>query len=338
MKNLDTNINVENISKKESIITLSPLEKGFGHTIGNSMRRILLSSIPGYAITEIEIDNIFHEYSNKYGIKEDIINIILNIKEISIKLINDDIGILNIYKNEIGPVKSSDITSDKEFFIYNKDHVICNITKNDVSINIKMKIQKGIGYISSSEINNKYINYNEKNIMSHKIFIDAIYNPIENVSYKIETTKFKENLDLDKLIIHIITNGTIDSKYAIEYASKLLINKLNIFNFNNYNNNINNNNNEKIIIKNNNNLEKNNVNPILFKSIDNLDLTVRSYNCLKLESINYVYDLVSKTEFELLKIPNLGKKSLLEIKNILSLYELKLGMNINDKNLLNLKK
>ncbi|BBA84856.1 DNA-directed RNA polymerase subunit alpha [endosymbiont of Pachyrhynchus infernalis] len=312
---------IENIGNNKSNIIIYPLERGFGHTIGNSLRRVLLSYIPGFAITEVEIEGIIHEYEGKKGVKEDIVNILLNIKDLSIGIINEDIDseLLVINKNEIGPVTANDIKPNNNIKIFNKDHIICNITSNLINLNINMKLQRGIGY---NPFNILKKNKNDNNTIIGKLFIDANFNPIKKVSYNIEATRVENKTDLDKLIIYLETNGSVDSEYVIKMASNILIDQFNVLLLNNK---------DELIVKNetNNYTNSNKLDDkILLKSIDDLELTIRSLNCLKSESIFCIKDLIIKSEDELLKISNLGKKSLSEIKNILNTLNLKLGTKI----------
>ncbi len=310
-------IKIDKINSKNSSIILEPLEKGFGHTIGNSLRRILLSSIPGYCITEVEINGILHEYDIKEGILEDVNEIILNLKNISLR-INSDKKFIFLYlkKKGLGPVLSSHIIDNEDIFIFNKDHVICNITNNEVFIEMKIKVELGIGYISSL---NRKIEFKKKdNLLIGRLFIDSFFSPIERVSYRVESARVKNRADLDKLILNIETNGTIEPELAVRKASTILYNQLKTF----------------IELKDS-TLDKKNkkkikFDPILLSSIDDLELTVRSANCLKSKEIYYIGDLIQKTESNLLKIPNLGKKSLNEIKNILLSKNLKLGTNLKN--------
>ncbi len=319
-------IKISKVSDNSSLIILEPLEKGFGNTLGNVLRRILLSSIPGYSITELEIDGITHEYDHKEGLLEDITEIILNLKNLYISL-GDNLSesILIIKKKGIGPVLGSDIKSNDKFNIINPNHVICNLTSIDSSISIRIKVELGKGYISSlSKIDN--IKKDGNNLLIGKLFVDSYFSPIKCVSYTVENTRLKNYDCLDKLILNIKTNGTIDSESAVRKAANILINQLKVFV--NLDKNIVNKKKDK----------KLKFNSILLSSVDDLDLTVRSANCLKTESINYIGDLVQKTESELLKTPNLGKKSLAEIKNILLSKGLKLGMKLKNWPPNNLKK
>ncbi len=327
LKNLEPKlIKINKISNNSSLIILEPLEKGFGNTLGNVLRRILLSSIPGYSITELEIDGIEHEYDYKEGLLEDITEIILNLKNLSINLDNDLYeSILTINKKGIGPVLASDIKSIDKFNIVDPNYVICNLTSSDSSISIRMKVELGKGYVSSLSKIDK-IKKNSNDLLIGKLFIDSYFSPIKCVSYNVENTRLKDCNGLDKLILDIKTNGTISPELAVRKAANILVNQLSIFvNLN-----------ENIINKK--NKKKIKFDSILLKSVDDLDLTVRSANCLKNESIYYIGDLVQKTEFELLKTPNLGKKSLSEIKNILLSKGLKLGTKLDNWPPVDLKK
>ncbi len=320
-------VNIENVSKTYSRLVLEPLEKGFGYTLGNALRRILLSSISGYAVTEVEIDGVLHEYSVKDGLLEDIIEVLLNLKKLSIKF-NGDIeeAVLFLNKSGIGPVLASDLTCDYDFDLVNPNHIICHLTHKNASINMRIYIKLGIGYVPAASRIKEFKEINDT-LKVGRLFIDALYSPIERISYKIESTRVKQRVDLDKLIIDVYTNGTIKPEFAIKEAATILVNQLSSFI------NLNNKNIEKV------KKDKLSFDPILLSLVDDLELTVRSANCLKAESIHYIGDLVQKTEIELLKTPNLGKKSLSEIKDILLSKGLTLGMKIkNWNNNLNLKK
>ncbi len=319
-------VNIENISKTCSRLVLEPLEKGFGYTLGNALRRVLLSSISGYAVTEVEIDGILHEYSVKDGLLEDIIEVLLNLKRLSIKFNdNREEGVLYLNKSGIGPVLASDITCNHDFYLVNPNHVICNLTNDNVSINMRIYVTLGVGYVSSISRIKSFKELN--NIKVGKLFLDTLYSPIERISYRVESTRVKQRIDLDKLIIDVYTNGTIKPEFAIRKAANILVDQLSSF--------------IDLDDKNIKKVKKNKLpfDPILLSLVDDLDLTVRSANCLKAESIHYIGDLVQKTEIELLKTPNLGKKSLTEIKNILLGKGLSLGMKIKnwDSNLLKKK-
>ncbi|WP_343183969.1 DNA-directed RNA polymerase subunit alpha [Buchnera aphidicola (Ceratovacuna keduensis)] len=305
-------VNIKKISLNKSEVTLEPLERGFGHTLGNSLRRILLSSIPGCAITEVFIEGILHEYSTKDGVKEDIINILLNLKELPVKMHSKNSSFMTIEKYGECNVISSDISHDGDIEIIKLNHFICSLTSNNSSIKMRMKVEKGIGYSpASSRIDNKDSSLG-------RLLLDAWYSPINHISYNVESARVKQRTDLDKLIILIETNGTIDPESAIRYASTILYEQLESFIY------------LKDIKKDKIKEEKPKFDPTLLRPVDDLELTVRSANCLKSESIHYIGDLIQKTEVELLKTPNLGKKSLTEIKDVLSSRNLFLGTQLKN--------
>ncbi|QCI26110.1 DNA-directed RNA polymerase subunit alpha [Buchnera aphidicola] len=310
-------VDIEQLHKTHFKVVIEPLERGFGHTIGNALRRILLSSIPGYAVSEVQIKGILHEYSAKSGVQEDVLNILLHLKELAIKLNNTDKAILTIRKSGICAVKASDIVHNGSAIIMNPEHVICHLTDPAASIEIIMKVDKGIGYVpafarmSSNDVN--------KNIGF--ISLDTSYSPIERIAYFVEPARLKQRTDLDKLIIELETNGTVDPEEAVRRAATILSEQISAFVDLNFSTTK-----PVVEVKE----KKPEFDPILLKSVDDLELTVRSANCLKTEMINYIGDLVQKSESELLKAPNLGKKSLTEIKDVLSAKGLSLGMRIKN--------
>lgn len=307
-------VNIEQISKTHAKVTLEPLERGFGHTLGNALRRIMLSSMPGCAVTEVKIDGILHEYSSKEGIKEDIIEILLNLKKLAVKIQRKDEVILTLNKSGIGPVIASDINYESDVDIINPKHIICNLTDQNSLLNMNIKVQRGRGYVPASHRLN--IEENEK-LIGH-LLIDACYSPISRVTYIVESARVEQRTDLDKLIIEMETNGTIDPEEAIRRAATILAEQLEVF--------VDLRDVRQPEIKE----EKPEFDPILLRPVDDLELTVRSANCLKAESIHYIGDLIQKTEVELLKTPNLGKKSLTEIKDILAAKGLSLGMRLDN--------
>lgn len=307
-------VNIEHISDTHSKVTLEPLERGFGHTLGNALRRILLSSMPGYAVTEVKIDHVLHEYSTKEGIQEDILEILLNLKGLAIKLQNKDSVILNLYKSGIGPVFAGDIVLDTNVEIINPKYVLCHLTDQNAFINMQIKVELGRGYVpASSRVRT------EEDISSiGRLLVDACYSPVERIAYNVEAARVEQRTDLDKLIIDMETNGTIEPEEAIRRAATILSEQLEAFV---YLRDL-----QQPEVKE----EKPEFDPILLRSVDDLELTVRSANCLKAESIRYIGDLVQRTEVELLKTPNLGKKSLTEIKDVLALRGLTLGVRIDN--------
>jgi len=307
-------VDIKQFSVTHAKVTLEPLERGFGHTLGNALRRILLSSLPGCAVTEVEIDGILHEYSNKEGIQEDILEILLNLKELAVNIHGKNSAHLIIQKKGICKVTASDIKCDSSVEIIKLDHIICHLTDVNSVIDMKIKVQRGRGYsLASSRLQNSE---KEKNI--GKLFVDACYSPIERISYSVESARVKQRTDLDKLIIELETNGTIDPEESIRKAATILSDQLEAFvDLKDICEPV-----EKVV--------KPEFDLVLLKPVDDLELTVRSANCLKAESIQYIGDLVQKTEVDLLKTPNLGKKSLTEIKDILASRGLSLGTKLNN--------
>lgn len=307
-------INIEQISQTHAKVTLEPLERGFGHTLGNALRRIMLSSMPGYAVTEVKIDGILHEYSNKEGIREDIIEILLNLKKLAIKVQGKDEVVLTLNKSGIGPVIASDINHEVDVDIINPKHLICHLTDEKSVINMNIKVQRGRGYIPAAH----RMHLEENNKLIGRLLIDACYSPVDRVSYVVESARVEQRTDLDKLVIEMETNGTIDPEEAIRRAATILAEQLEVF--------VDLRDVHQPEIKE----EKPEFDPILLRPVDDLELTVRSANCLKAEAIHYIGDLIQRTEVELLKTPNLGKKSLTEIKDILASRGLSLGMRLDN--------
>lgn len=306
-------IDIIRINHKHASITLEPLERGFGHTLGNSLRRILLSSMSGCAVTEVEIDGVLHEYSPKSGIKEDVLDILFNLKGLAIRLLEKDEILLHLKKDGIGPVLASDIIHDSSVELVNPEHIICHLTSVTASISMRIKVARGRGYSVASIRKRK-----TDNSVIGRIFLDASYSPIERISYNVESARVEQRTDLDKLIIDMKTNGTIDPEKALRIAATILASQLEAF--------VDLRGIQESIIK----KEKPEFEPVLLRPVDDLELTVRSANCLKAESIHYIGDLVQKLEIELLKTPNLGKKSLTEIKDILASKGLSLGMKLKN--------
>ncbi|MGP1930639.1 MAG: DNA-directed RNA polymerase subunit alpha [Arsenophonus sp. ET-YP4-MAG3] len=307
-------VDIEQISLTHTKVTLEPLERGFGHTLGNALRRILLSSMPGCAVTEVKIDGVLHEYSTKEGVQEDILEILLNLKGLAVKIHDKDKVILTLNKSGIGPVTAADIISNDNIEIIKPQHVICHLTDESTTINMYIKIQRGRGYVPASS----RLHLEEDNRSIGRLLIDACYSPVERIAYNVEATRVEQRTDLDKLIIEMETNGTIDPEEAIRRAATILAEQLEAF----------------IDLRDITNIEvkdeKPEFDPILLRTVDDLELTVRSANCLKAEAIHYIGDLVQRTEIELLKTPNLGKKSLTEIKDVLASRNLSLGMRLEN--------
>ncbi|OOF71371.1 DNA-directed RNA polymerase subunit alpha [Rodentibacter caecimuris] len=307
-------VDIEQISSTQAKVILEPLERGFGHTLGNALRRILLSSMPGCAVTEVEIDGVLHEYSSKEGVQEDILEVLLNLKGLAVKVQNKDDVILTLNKSGIGPVVAADITHDGDVEIVNPEYVICHLTDENASINMRIRVQRGRGYVPASA--RTHAQSEERPI--GRLLVDACYSPVERIAYNVEAARVEQRTDLDKLVIELETNGTIEPEEAIRRAATILAEQLDAF--------VDLRDVRQPEIKE----EKPEFDPILLRPVDDLELTVRSANCLKAETIHYIGDLVQRTEVELLKTPNLGKKSLTEIKDVLASRGLSLGMRLEN--------
>jgi DNA-directed RNA polymerase subunit alpha len=306
-------INVEEKNSTRSQVTLEPLERGFGHTLGNALRRILLSSMPGSAITEVEIDGVLHEYSAIEGVQEDVIEILLNLKGVALVMSGKEEAELTLSKKGPGPVTAGDIQVDHDIEIRNPEHVICNLNA-DAEINMKLTIALGRGYSPADSRENP----EEETRSIGRLQLDATFSPVHRVAYVVESARVEQRTDLDKLVLDLETNGTIDPEEAIRRAATILQQQLAVFVDLESEN-------ESESIE-----EEDEVDPILLRPVDDLELTVRSANCLKAENIYYIGDLVQRTEVELLKTPNLGKKSLTEIKDVLASRGLSLGMRLDN--------
>ena len=293
-------------------VTLQPMERGFGLTLGNALRRVLLSSMSGFAITEVEIEGVQHEYSTLEAVKEDVEVILLNLKGIAIKLLTKEEAVLKLHKKGMGPVTAGDIDFGSDVFIANPDHVICTLTDDKHEINMNLHVRHGRGY---QPVQARLHNDEERPV--GRLLIDALYSPIVRIAYDVESARVEQRTDLDKLVMQIETNGTIEPDEAIRNAATILYNQLEPFVDLG----------SKSAVKQE-VPEEPQIPEILKRPVDDLELTVRSANCLKAEAIHYIGDLVQRTEVELLKTPNLGKKSLTEIKDVLAQRELSLGMRI----------
>ena len=306
-------VDVQVVSDKHARVTLEPLERGFGHTLGNALRRILLSSMPGTAITEAEIDGVLHEYSTIEGVQEDVIDILLNLKKVALRMHNRDEATVTLNKKGPGPVVAGDITVDHDIEIVNPDYLIANLTKEG-ELSMRLKIAKGRGYQPAT------VRFNEESesVTIGRLQLDASYSPVNRVSYTVDRARVEQRTDLDKLIIDIETNGTVDPEEAIRHAATILQDQLSAFV------------DLQARSEDKPRTAESDIDPILLRPVDDLELTVRSANCLKAESIFYIGDLIQRTEVELLKTPNLGKKSLTEIKDVLATKGLSLGMRLEN--------
>ncbi len=309
-------VDIQAISPLHARVALEPLERGFGHTLGNALRRILLSSMPGCAVVEVEIQGVLHEYTTIEGVQEDVLDILLNLKELAISMHARDEASLILKKKGIGPVLASDIELDHDVEIANPDHVIANLTK-DGEIDMILKVKRGIGY---QPVSSRQDESGDEDGAIGRLRLDASYTPVHRVSYSVEAARVEQRTDLDRLVIDLETDGTIDAEDAIRRAATILQDQLSAFAI----------------------LDKSTageaeqessepaIDPILLRPVDDLELTVRSANCLKAENIFRIGDLIQRTEVELLKTPNLGKKSLTEIKDVLATRGLSLGMRLEN--------
>ena len=306
-------IQVEELDKYRSKVVLEPLERGFGHTLGNALRRILLSSMPGFAVEEVEIDGVVHEYSTIEGVQEDVIEIILNLKGLAIALNTQTEVVLTLSKSGKGPVTAADITLDHDVEIVDPDHLICNLNENG-SINMRIKVGSGRGYVPADS----RLSDDDETRSVGKLQLDASYTPVNQVTYTVENARVEQRTDLDKLILELETNGTMDAEEAIRQAATIMQHQLSVFV------------DLQSDIVNEPEEAEDKIDPILLRPVDDLELTVRSANCLKAENIYYIGDLIQRTEVELLKTPNLGKKSLTEIKDVLASRGLSLGLRLEN--------
>ncbi|MDH4284805.1 MAG: DNA-directed RNA polymerase subunit alpha [Gallionellaceae bacterium] len=305
-------IDVHKISNTQARVVMEPFERGYGHTLGNALRRILLSSMHGYAPTEVKIAGVLHEYSSIDGVQEDVVEILLNLKGIVLKLHNTSEAVLTLKKDGAGVVTAGDIAIDADTEVVNPDHVIAHLTAGG-KLDMEIKVERGRGYVSaiSRQI------YGETRPVGH-IALDASFSPVHRVSYSVESARVEQRTDLDKLIMDIETNGAIDPEEAIRNAARILVEQFSVFAAL-----------EGTPVQ----VEKPQapkVDPMLLRPVDDLELTPRSSNCLKAQSIHYIGDLIQYTENDLLRTPNLGRKSLNEIKQVLAEHGLSLGMKLEN--------
>ncbi|VAW43746.1 DNA-directed RNA polymerase alpha subunit [hydrothermal vent metagenome] len=305
-------VEVDERSDYSAKIIIEPLERGFGHTLGNAFRRILLSSIPGSAITEVNIDGVQHEFSTLEGVREDVVEIMLNLKTLSFIMPDRDEAEISINVTG-GTITAADIQLPDGVEVANPEQVICNLDKK-ASISMRMVVEKGVGYEPST---NRVVTTEESRPIG-QLLLDASFCPVKRVSYEVDNARLQQKTNLDKLILDIDTDGSISAEDAVRTAARILVEQMAIFiDFK-----------IETTVEEKEEVEK--LNPILLKPIDELELTVRSANCLKAENIQYIGDLIQRTEVELLKTPNLGKKSLNEIKGVLSEMGLTLGVRLEN--------
>ncbi|MEM8593363.1 MAG: DNA-directed RNA polymerase subunit alpha [Pseudomonadota bacterium] len=307
-------INVDEISDTVSKIVLEPLERGYGHTLGNALRRILLSSMPGCAVTGVEIDGVTHEYGNIEGVQEDVIEILLNMKGLAINLHENDKVELKLVKETAGVVTAADIQAHQDVEIANPGHVIAHLNEK-TKLDMTLIVERGRGYEPADQ---RVSNEEELGQRVGLLKLDASFSPVMRVSYSVENARVENRTDLDKLILELETDGTLDPEESIRRAATILQRQLAVFV--DLDSEV-----EAAAVE-----KTEDVDPELLSSVDDLELTVRSANCLKAESIYYIGDLVQRTEVELLKTPNLGKKSLTEIKDVLASRGLSLGLRLEN--------
>ncbi len=306
-------VDVREVGADTAKVVIEPLDRGFGHTLGNALRRVLLSSMPGCVVTEVEIEGVLHEYTTIEGVQEDVTEILLNLKGLAIRMHARDESVLTINKKGPGVVYASDIVIDHDVEVVNPGHVIAHLTKSG-QLNMSMTVQKGRGYHPAAV----RVAEEDAERPIGKLLLDASFTPVRRVSYVVESARVEQRTNLDKLIIELETNGTLDPRDAIQHAATLLREQLAFF--------------VEDIAPDDKpaSAPEPDIDPILLRPVDDLELTVRSANCLKAESIYYVGDLIQRTEVELLKTPNLGKKSLTEIKDVLAARGLSLGMRLEN--------
>ncbi|MBK1691403.1 DNA-directed RNA polymerase subunit alpha [Ectothiorhodospira mobilis] len=306
-------IEVQTVSDKLSKIVLEPLERGFGHTLGNALRRILLSSIPGAAVLEVEIEGVLHEYTTMEGVQEDVVDVLLNLKGVAIRMHSRDEATLTLRKRGPGVVTAGDITLDHDVEVVNPEHEIAHLTKSG-ELNMTLKVGRGRGY---QPVTARRPAESEDSPIG-RLLLDASFSPIRRVAYKVESARVEQRTDMDRLIIELETNGTLSPDDAIREAAGILQSQLMAF----------------VELRGDETVTQESkpmdIDPILLRPVDDLELTVRSANCLKAENIYYIGDLIQKTEVELLKTPNLGKKSLTEIKDVLASHGLSMGMRLEN--------
>jgi DNA-directed RNA polymerase subunit alpha len=303
---------IEESNRNSARIVIEPLERGFGHTLGNALRRVLLSSIPGCAVTEVSIDGVVHEYSTIDGVREDVIDILLNLKNLAIRLNEGTEATLRLSKAGPGMVTAADIQTTHDAEVLNPELEIANLTDSG-KLSMTLRVERGRGYQPVSARNPGQV---EAAVGS--LHLDASFSPIKRVSYLVESARVEQRTDLDKLILELETNGTLDPEEAVRQAASILNEHLSVF----------------IALKGEDvpgmSEERPLFDPMLLRPVDDLELTVRSANCLKAENIFFIGDLIQRTEVDLLKTPNLGRKSLTEIKDVLASKGLSLGMRLEN--------
>lgn len=306
-------VEVESVAPSSAKIVMEPFERGYGHTLGNALRRVLLSSMIGYAPTEVSIAGVVHEYSTLDGVQEDVVDLLLNLKGVVFKLESRDVVTVTLKRDVDGVVTAGDIELPHDVQVLNPEHVIAHLSQGG-KLDMQIKVEKGRGYVPGSV--RRFPDEPSKAI--GRIVLDASFSPVKRVSYAVESARVEQRTDLDRLVMFIDTNGVLSPEEAIRLAARILVEQLSVF----------------AALENTAEPEAVSrapqVDPILLRPVDDLELTVRSANCLKAENIYYIGDLIQRTENELLKTPNLGRKSLNEIKEVLAARGLTLGMKLEN--------
>ncbi|MEM6849279.1 MAG: DNA-directed RNA polymerase subunit alpha [Pseudomonadota bacterium] len=291
-------------------VVVEPLERGFGLTLGNALRRVLLSSLQGAAVTSVQIDGVLHEFSSMSGVREDVTDIILNIKEIAVRMAGEGPKRMVLRKQGPGPVTAGDIQTVGDVSILNSDHVLCTLDEG-ADIRMEFSVDTGKGYVPADR-------NRPEDAAIGLIPVDSLYSPVKRVSYRVENTREGQILDYDKLTMQVETDGSVSPEDAVAYAARILQDQLSIFvNFE-----------EPMKPEVRDEVPELAFNPALLKKVDELELSVRSANCLKNDNIVYIGDLIQKSEAEMLRTPNFGRKSLNEIKEVLAQMGLHLGMDV----------
>ena len=306
-------IDVQNLSPFHARLTMEPFERGYGHTLGNALRRTLLSSMPGFSATEVTIAGVLHEYSTIDGVQEDVVDILLNLKGVVLKMHGREEAMLTLKKSGEGVVTASDIEQMHDIEIVNPDHVIAHLAAGG-KLDMQIKVEQGRGYTAATTRKAA-----EEGRSVGSIMLDASFSPVRRVSYSVDSARVEQRTDLDKLIMDIETNGAIDPEEAVRSAARILVEQLSVF--------------ADLTGKSpptDRDPKASQIDPVLLRPVDDLELTVRSANCLKAENIYYIGDLIQRSETELLKTPNLGRKSLNEIKEVLASRGLTLGMKLEN--------
>jgi DNA-directed RNA polymerase subunit alpha len=311
-------VKVQPTAPRQARVVIEPFERGFGHTLGNALRRVLLSSMPGAAITEVEIEGVLHEYTSIEGVQEDVVDILLNLKQVALKMHTRDSAELRLSKKGPGPVTAGDIHTDHDIEVVNPELVLANLTKAG-ELTMTLRVERGRGYRPA--LNRAA--FEEQSRPIGRLQLDASFSPVRRVTYMVDAARVEQRTDLDKLVMEIETNGAISPEEAIRASAKILVEQLVVF--------------AQLPTDDLGSFDapqsgrtNNNFDPILLRPVDELELSVRSANCLQNANIHYIGDLVQRSEAEMLKTKNFGRKSLKEIKEILAQMGLSLGMKIDN--------